>query len=110
MNNIELEQKILEIIGQDNYFDMVIMANEFEPEYKKSDFYKQTKKPLKEVIKEAKIYYTLQLRDLGNHLQQLINGLSVEKLSMVLDQMGTLFTQENNDIMNSLEVFKDLQD
>lgn len=44
MNNIELENKIKEIIEQDNYFDMMLLASVFEKDYKTSDFYKATKK------------------------------------------------------------------
>ena len=54
MNNQELELKIKEIINIPNMFDMIIAAQNFEKEYRKSDFYKTTKMPLNEVIKNAK--------------------------------------------------------
>ncbi len=109
MNNIELEQKIKEIIAEDNYFEMIIKAKDFEPEYKKSDFYKITKKPLSEVIKESKIYYALQLQDLGRYAQDIINNLSLEKITSILDQAGDLFAKENEDVEESLEVLKNLK-
>lgn len=110
MNNVELEKKILEIISEDNYFEMVMKAKEFEVEYKKSDFYKVTKKPLVEVIKECKIYYALQLKDLGTRIQQLINGLSLDKFNEALDQISSVFGQENAEIKEGLEIFKHMQD
>ena len=110
MNNIELEQKIKEIIKEDNYFEMVMKAKEFEVEYKKSDFYKATKKPLAEVIKECNIYYALQLKDLGERIQQLINGLSLDKFNETLDHISSVFGQENEEIKEGLDIFKDLQD
>ena len=110
MNNVELEKKILEIISEDNYFEMVMKAKEFEVEYKKSDFYKATKKPLVEVIKECKIYYALQLKDLGTRIQQLINGLSLDKFNEALDQISSVFGQENAEIKEGLEIFKHMQD
>ena len=109
MNNIELEEKILEIIKEDNYFEMITKAMAFEKEYKTSDFYKKTKKPLKEVIKESKIYYALQLKDLTHYLQETINNLSLEKVNQILDQMGNIFGQENEEILKDLEVFKNLK-
>lgn len=110
MNNVELEKKILEIISEDNYFEMIMKAKEFEVEYKKSDFYKTTKKPLVEVIKECKIYYALQLKDLGTRIQQLINGLSLDKFNEALDQISSVFGQENAEIKEGLEIFKHMQD
>lgn len=109
MNNVELEEKVLEIIKEDNYFEMVTKAIAFEKEYKTSEFYKLTKRPLIDVIKEAKIYYALQLKDLTRHIQNAINGLSLEKINQMLDQMGDMFGQENEEIRRNLEVFKDLK-
>lgn len=109
MNNVELEEKVLEIIKEDNYFEMVTKAVAFEKEYKTSEFYKLTKRPLVDVLKEAKIYYALQLKDLTRHFQEMIDGLSMEKINQLLDQMGSVFGQENEEIRNNLEVFKDLK-
>lgn len=109
MNNIELQDKVLEILKEENYFELIMKAKEFEPEYKSSDFYKATKKPLMEVLKESKIFYALQLKDLGRYVQEMIDGLSLEKVNSLLDQIGDVFGQENSDILKSLEEFKDLK-
>ena len=107
MDNVELESKVLELIKENNYFEMMMKAKEFEPEYKKSDFYKATKKPLEVVLKEAQLYYAIQLKDLGEKLQNLINTLSLEKLSGLMDQLGAIFTQENEEIAENMELLKE---
>lgn len=109
MDNIELEQRILEIIQTENFFDMIIKAKEFEKEYKTSDFYKITKMPLNDVIKSSKIYYAIQLKDLGNAIQKIINNLSFENVSEVLDKLNETFSAENEEIKDSLEVLKVLK-
>ena len=109
MNNIELEQKIKEIIAIENYFDMQVAIKDFDNEYKKSDFYRNTKMPLKEVVREARVHYALQLKDLGNKLQNLIDGLTLEKVNEILDQMGNVFGQENTEIGEMLETIKGLR-
>ena len=110
MNNIELENKIKELCAIENYFDMIEAIVAFEKEYKTSDFYKKTKRSLEQVVKEARIHYALQLKDLEIHIQELINNLSLENINELLDKMGNVFAQENADIRDSLEVFKDLKD
>ena len=39
MDNVELEQKVKEILNITNFFDMLLAAKEFEKDYKTSDFY-----------------------------------------------------------------------
>lgn len=107
MDNIELEQKILDIIKIENYFDMVIAAKDFEKEYKMTEFYKITKKSLNEVIKEAKIYYAMQLKDFGTYIQNIINNLDLNNLYSLLDQVAEVFGNENQNIQENLEVLKE---
>ena len=110
MNNIELEQAILEIISENNYFEMITKAMAFEKEYKTSDFYKTTKKPLMEVIKETKVFYALQLKDFGRHLQNILDTLSLDNLDDIMNKISEIFAKENSDIQDSLALFKDLKD
>lgn len=110
MNNIELEARIKTLCAIENYFDMVIAIKDFEKEYKTTDFYKMTKRPLENVVKEARLHYALQLKDLGRHIQALIDNLSVENLNELLDKIGIVFGEENKEIRESLEVMKDLKD
>ena len=109
MNNVELEQKVQELIRIENYFDFVLAVKKFKKEYKTSDFYKATKKPLGKMIKEARMYYALQLKDLGRHLQSVLDGLTLDHVNAILDKMSGIFAQENEEIKEGLEVFKDLK-
>ena len=43
MDNKELELKIKTILSNSNIFDMLVEANNFKNEYKKTSFYKKTK-------------------------------------------------------------------
>lgn len=110
MDNIELENKVKELIKIDNYFDFILAVKDFDKDYKTSDFYKKTKKPLAEVMKESRVYYALQLEDLANRLQDIIDNLSLENINDLLDKIGNIFAQENTEIRESLEVMKDLKD
>ena len=108
MDNIELEKKIKEIISIENYFDMVIAAKDFEKDYKTSDFFKATRKPLGEVIKEAKMYYMSQLADLQKKAQVFIDGLDLTKLSNLITEWGDKMAEENQDVLNTFGLLKDL--
>lgn len=109
MNNIELEAKIKEICAIDNYFDMIEAIDAFEKEYKKSEFFAKTKMPLKTAVREARIHYALQLEDLEKRIQQIVNHLDLENINDLLDKMGNMFAQENKDIEEAAEVFKNLK-
>ena len=109
MDNIELEQKVLEIIKEDNYFELITKALAFEKEYKTSDFYKATKKSLMEVIRESRIHYALQLRDMTRQLQKMLDSLDLSNVNQVLEQMSSVFANENEEIQTSLEDFKNLK-
>ena len=106
MNNNELEIKIKEIINTSNYFDMIIKAKEFEPEYKKSIFYKDTKKSLNEVIKESKIFYAINFDTIKDGVQNLINNLNYENINEVINEFSTVFGSENEEIEQSMEDMK----
>ena len=72
MNNQELELKVKEILAVDNFFDMVEATIAFNKEYKGTEFYKKTKMPLEDVIKNAKMWYGFQLNDIGNKIQKMV--------------------------------------
>ena len=109
MDNIELDKKIKEICAIENYFDMIEAIAAFEKEYKTSSFYKKTKRSLEQVVKEARIHYALQLKDLAKYIQDLFDNLSLENINELLDKIGGVFARENEDIMDGVEVWKDLK-
>ena len=109
MNNQELELKIKEIINMPNMFDMIIAAQNFEKEYKQSDFYKTTKIPLKEIIKNAKLYYIFSYQNMIERIQSLINDLDFNKVNSLLDQFSSMFEQENDETMNMINELKEFK-
>ena len=109
MNNQELELKIKEIINILNMLDMIIPAQNLEKAHRKSDFYKITKMPLNEVIKNAKVYYTLSYQGILEKIQSLINDLDFNKINDLLDQLGSTFEQENNETMAMINELKDFK-
>ena len=76
MNNQELERKIKEIISTENFFDAAELAAEFNKDYKKTSFFKKTRMPLADVIKNAKMWYLLDLGSLFNSIQEKIGELA----------------------------------
>lgn len=108
MNNQELELKVKEILENKNFFDMVEAIVAFEKEYKGTEFYKKTKMSLIDVIKGSKIWYVLQLEDIGSKIQNFINGLDFSNINNILEQLGDVYSQENTETLNILKEFKDI--
>ena len=110
MNNQELELKIKEIIEMPNMFDMIIAAKDFEKDYKTSDFYKATKISLMEIIKDAKVFYGINMESIKTKLQTIISGLDISNLNALFDQVGEVFAKENAETMEMLGELKDFKD
>ena len=108
MNNQELESKVKEILSIENFFDMMEAVFAFEKEYKTTEFYKQTKMSLIEVMKESKIWYALQLKDIGSKIQSFINDLDLSNLNKILEQLGDIYGQENEETLNIIKEFKEI--
>ena len=106
MNNQELELKVKEILAIENFFDMIEATIAFEKEYKTTSFYKKTKMSLMDVIKTSKAWYLIQLKDLGNTIQSLIDGLNMENISNIIGQFGDMYGQENEEILNIVKEFQ----
>lgn len=106
MNNQELELKLKEILGKDNIFDVVEATVEFDKEYRKTDFFKKTKMPLMEMVKNGKLWYTLNLNDVGTKIQKLIDNLEFENVEGILNKFGTTYGQQNEETLNILKEFK----
>lgn len=108
MNNQELETKVKELLDIENFFDMIIAVKEFEKEYKGSDFYKTTKIPLLDVIKNTKIWYGINFKTITAQIQKMINSLDMSHLNTLINQLGDTFAAENADVLSTAELFKDL--
>lgn len=108
MNNQELELKIKEILQIENFFDMIIAVKAFEKEYRSSDFYKNTRMPLMEVIKNSKIWYTINLNDVVTQIQKIIDGIELTHLYELIGRLGETFKSENEEVYELINNFKDL--
>lgn len=108
MNNQELELKVKEILAIENFFDMIESAVAFEKEYKTTEFFKKTKMSLMEVIKESKTWYALQLKDIENKIQSFINSLDFSNVSKLIEELGNVYAQENESVLNIVQEFKDI--
>ena len=102
------KKEIKEFLKNSNYFDMVVELRKFEPQYKKSIFYKATRKPLKDVIRDAKLFYLTNLDDAKILLQNFINDLNFDNLKDILDQAGNVYAAENKEITDLVKEFKDI--
>ena len=107
MNNEELKTRLSELLGKDNCLDMIEGIFDFEKEYKTSEFYKHTKMPIFETIKYFKIWNLLNLKDVQKTFQDFIDGLDLKKLVNLMEQLGSIFAQENDSIVNELKDFKE---
>ena len=108
MNNQELELKVKEILSIENFFDMMEAVFAFEKEYKTTEFYKKTKMSLIEVMKKSKIWYALQFKDIESKIQSFINDLDLSNLNSVLEQLGDVYGQENEETLNIIKEFKEI--
>lgn len=108
MNNQELELKIKEILAIENFFDMIEATVAFEKDYKLTSFFKKTKMPLIEAIKGSKTWYALQLKDIENKIQSFINSLDFSNISKLIEELGNVYAQENESVLNIVQEFKDI--
>lgn len=102
MNNQELELKIKEILTNENFFDMMTAVCIFEKEYRGSEFYKTTKMPLTQVVKEYKTWSMTEPREIQNAIQKIINGLDITNLQNLIEKMSSVFAEENSEIMQEI--------
>lgn len=108
MDNLDLEKKIKSIVSNTNMFDAIIEAKKFEKDYKRSAFYKETKMSLAEVIKNAKLWYSLNLEGLTENVQRLIDGLNADNLLASIEALGQTFEKENKEIIDTAKTYKDM--
>ena len=109
LTNEYLNTRLHEILTQSsNFFDVVLKLKEFEKEYKQSDFFKQTKISLFDLVNEAKIFYLTNTSILIDKLNKIIDGLDVDKLLAVLQEGGSILEKNNDATLEQLKEFKEL--
>lgn len=110
MNNQELELRVKEILSLENFFDMIEAAIDFEKEYKQSNFYRNTKMPLLEVIKNSKMWYLFNFDEMLKTIQAKINQLDLSKFIEIINQAGNMFEDENLEINEAIETLRNIME
>ena len=110
MDNKQLELEIKEILATTNFFDMIEKVLGFEKTYKASSFYKATKMPLMEVIKQSKMWYLINFDELLKTIQEKINQLDLSQFMEVIDQAGNMFASENVEINEAIETLRGIME
>lgn len=105
MNNQELNAKLQELIKIDNYCDYVIAVKEFSSEYKKTEFYKLTKKPLEKALNEIKLHNLINMKGIISRIQQIIDGLNFDNVQQLVEDFSNMYAQENADIQDIISNF-----
>ena len=62
------------------------------------------------IIKDAKVFYGINVENIKNKLQTMINGLDLNSLNTLFDQIGDVFAKENAETMEMLGELKDFKD
>lgn len=108
MDNVDLDLALKKISLMPNFIEAVAALKELEPEYKKTDFYKNYKIPLADLMRQAKLWYTVDFSQIQTQLQNMIDGLDLSHINGVIDQIGDTFNKENSEIMKAAQTYKDL--
>ena len=97
MENSQLLLKLAEINNITNELDRIIALRKFDKDYKKTQFYKETKMPLKE------LHATLTYFKAEKFINEAINKLSIDNLSDTInDVLENIDTGTLNNFFNML--------
>jgi hypothetical protein len=102
MTNKELYDKIKEIAFLENPIDQLEKINDFEKEYKSSDFYKKTKTPLEKVFILVKTEDLFSGREITKSLQNFISNADFSNLSNILNQAAEVYGTENTEVIKQI--------
>ncbi len=107
IDNEYLNNRLAEIVNQDNFFDVILQLKEFEKEYKTSDFYKTTKLNLMDLIKDARIFYLTNVQYIVKKINEVFENVNSEKLLEILDETGNILEANNQATLEQIKEFKD---
>ena len=108
MTNVELKERVENIIAIEDYFDRSIAISNFENDYKKSDFFKITKKPLDNLVRDYRIDNLLSIKKLRKGLQEILDKLDFTNIDDTLNKISDTFGQENSEIIDTIKDFKEI--
>lgn len=88
LTNIDISNKIRAIRELQDPCDRAVALTDFEPEYKQTNFYKKTKRPLQTLYYEIAIEDLLSLRSILQNVQTFLNELDADKLVAMFDEVN----------------------
>lgn len=107
IDNEYLNNRMAEIVSQNNFFDVILQLKEFEKEYKTSDFYKTTKLNLMDLIKDARLFYLTNVQYLVQKINEVFENINSEKLLQILDETGDILEANNQATLEQIKEFKE---
>lgn len=107
IDNEYLNNRMAEIVSQNNFFDVILQLKEFEKEYKTSDFYKTTKINLMDLIKDARLFYLTNVQYLVQKINEVFENINSEKLLQILDETGDILEANNQATLEQIKEFKE---
>ena len=103
MTNTEIIDEILRIRAIKNACDRTIELKQFEKKYKKTKFYKQTRKPLQTLYYEVLVEDTLSLRVIMQSVKEFIDSLDSDKIIAMFDEVNAKTRQTMEESLASLD-------
>ena len=90
MTNEEIIIKIEEIAEIANFCDKIEAIQAFEPEYRKSSFFKKTKMPIFTLVKEYSLNKVTNFKTIGAGLQEILDNLDASKIVEILEKFTNM--------------------
>lgn len=108
MTQQEINNLVKAVIQSEDICTAVLMIKENEKEYKQSDFYKQTKIDLLNLIELYKKINPIDINSIGKLLQKEIDKLDLTNLINVFDSFIGDSKGVVNDFQNEVKEFKEI--
>lgn len=114
MNNEELIQFLDSVHDMPNYCDRIVALKNFEKQYKKTEFYRQTHMSLQQLYMQYTLEQTLTLRIITKNINEMFNNIDADQFIAMMDEVNTKTADfidkqktelMNNDFMNILMGF-----
>ena len=106
MTQQDINELVKTIAESNNVCEAMLMIVNSEKEYKQSDFYKQTKISLIDLIKTYKTIHPINWQEVKEELQNIVDNLSFDHLQNMLDSFVSDSQLLTTDFKEQVENFK----
>lgn len=103
LTNFDISNKLRSLRDIKDPCDRIMALMTFEPEYKQSNFYKITKRPLRELYYEIAIEDILTFRSMLQNFKEFLDELDADKLIALFDEVNMASLQTMKTSLDSLE-------